>query len=120
MGSRAALGNSTAAAYLTEEQREAAYLLGEQANRGLEKGRNDVRIMETSGFNTKGDPMREVTGPGVNSHPAEIQRMRSEMEGYGVEIVHRGSGMAYSPGIMPGSPGQFIIGEDSDNERSIL
>lgn len=57
--------------------------------------------------------MREATGPGVKSHPAEIQQMCSEMEGCGVEIVRRGSGMAYSPGILPGSPGQFIIEEDA-------
>ena len=44
IGSKAALENSTAAAYLTEEQRTAAYTLGQQAGRGLEKGRNDVRI----------------------------------------------------------------------------
>ena len=113
IGSKAALENSTAAAYLTEEQRTAAYTLGQQAGRGLEKGRNDVRIMEVSRFNTKGDPMREVTGPGVNSHPTEIQQMCSEMERYGVEIVRRGSGMAYSPGILPGSPGQFIIEENA-------
>ena len=113
MGNKTALKNSGVVAYLTEEQREAAYALGEQVGQGLEKSRNDVRIMETSRFNTKGDPMREVTGPGANSHPAEIQQMRSEMEGYGVEIVPRGSGMAYSPGILPGSPGQLIIEEDA-------
>ena len=44
MGSRAALENSTATAYLTEEQRAFAFELGEQAGRGLEKGRNNVRI----------------------------------------------------------------------------
>ena len=113
IGNSAALENSTAAAYLSDSQRELAFELGEQAGRGLEKGRNNVRIMEVSRFNTKGDPMREATGPGVKSHPAEIQQMCSEMEGYGVEIVRRGSGMAYSPGILPGSPGQFIIEEDA-------
>ena len=113
LGDKAALENSSVAAYLTDSQRELAFELGEQAGRGLEKGRNNVRIMEVSRFNTKGDPMREATGPGVKSHPAEIQQMCSEMEGYGVEIVRRGSGMAYSPGILPGSPGQFIIEEDA-------
>ena len=44
MGSRAALENSTAAAYLSDSQRELAFELGERAGQGLEKGRNDVRI----------------------------------------------------------------------------
>ena len=44
LGDMAALENSGVAAYLTEEQRTEAYTLGQQAGRGLEKGRNDVRI----------------------------------------------------------------------------
>jgi len=44
LGDKAALENSSVAAYLTDSQRELAFELGEQAGRGLEIGRNNVRI----------------------------------------------------------------------------
>ena len=44
LGDKAALENSTAAAYLSDSQRELAFELGERAGQGLEKGGNNVRI----------------------------------------------------------------------------
>ena len=60
-------------------------------------------------FWTTGDPMREVTGAGLESDPQEVQRIINELTDAGVEIRYHDSHMAYSPGLQAGVPGQFII-----------
>lgn len=70
-------------------------------------------IMKLGKFNTTDDPMREVTGAGIESNPEEINEILNELKAAGVEVVHRQEGMAYIPGIMPGQAGQFIITPDA-------
>ena len=64
-------------------------------------------------FNTTADPMREVTGAGLTSHPKEISRILSELKAFKVEVIHRGSSMAYAPALSPGMAGQFMIDEEA-------
>lgn len=66
-------------------------------------------IIHMGRFNTVDDPMREVTGAGIESNPEEIQEILKELEASGVDVLYRSDDMAYSPGLRPGKPGQFII-----------
>lgn len=70
-------------------------------------------IIKVGKFNTTDDPMREVTGAGIESNPKEINEILKELKAAGVEVVHRQEGMTYIPGILPGQPGQFIITPDA-------
>lgn len=65
--------------------------------------------MKLNRFNTTDDPMREVTGAGLDSNPEEIKAFLDDLSAAGVEIRYSKDNMAYSPGIMAGAPGQFII-----------
>lgn len=66
-------------------------------------------IIKTGRFNTTDDPMREVTGPAMNSNPGEVEAMKKDLKNSGVEVIITDHDMAYAPGIRPGSPGQFLI-----------
>ena len=87
------------------EQRQAENLTVEEFSKhdriGIEK------------FNTTADPMREVTGAGLTSHPKEISRILSELKAFKVEVIHRGNSMAYAPALSPGMAGQFMIDEEA-------
>lgn len=74
---------------------------------------SDFGIIKLKRFNTKDDPMREVTGPAEKSNPKEIARMEKELIEAGVEIIRREKGMAYSPALTPGKAGQFHIEKDA-------
>lgn len=64
-------------------------------------------------FNTTDDPMREVTGAGLKSHPTEVNAMLDDMKTAGVEIEYRDNAMAYSPSVISGHPGKLIIDEEA-------
>lgn len=70
-------------------------------------------IMSSKSFNTTDDPMREVTGAGLKSHPAEVKAMQDDMEAAGVEIDYRDNAMAYSPSVISGRPGKLIIDKEA-------
>ncbi|MFS0870932.1 WXG100 family type VII secretion target [Paenibacillus xylanilyticus] len=57
------------------------------------------------------DPLKEVLGPGRESHPEKWKEIIDNLESNGVEVIHRGEDMAYSP--KRGGPGQLIINEDA-------
>ncbi|WP_339312279.1 MULTISPECIES: WXG100 family type VII secretion target [Paenibacillus] len=57
------------------------------------------------------DPLKEVLGPGRESHPEKWKEIIDNLESNGVEVIHRGEDMAYSP--KKGGPGQLIINEDA-------
>jgi hypothetical protein len=78
----------------------------------LEKSVKSGKI-EVGRFNTIADPMREVTGAGMISHPKEISAIITELKEYNVEVSHKGTDMAYAPGLFFGSPGQFKIDEEA-------
>lgn len=59
------------------------------------------------------DPMREVTGAGLKSHPAETSQIIKDLQDKGVEIVYTGGAMAYSPGLRKGQPGQYLIDKEA-------
>lgn len=79
---------------------------------GLTKSVNK-RIIKSEKFNTTEDPMREVTGVGVESHPEEIKRIKQALKDAGVELEYRTGTMAYSPAIIAGKPGKIIIDEEA-------
>ena len=67
-------------------------------------------------FRTPNDPMREVTGAAIISNPKEVLQFKKEIKASGVEIRQREAGkeaMGYSPGLLPGQPGQFIIDDEA-------
>ncbi|MGG4478885.1 WXG100 family type VII secretion target [Paenibacillus illinoisensis] len=57
------------------------------------------------------DPLKVVLGPGRESHPEKWKEIIDNLESNGVEVIHRGEDMAYSP--KRGGPGQLIINEDA-------
>lgn len=59
-----------------------------------------------------GDPIYDIYGPIINSHPEERTRIIRAAEQYGVEIREGRGRMAYSPGLRRGAPGQLIISDD--------
>lgn len=66
-------------------------------------------IITLQGFNTTADPMREVTGAGLKSHPEETKRIVKELEAAGAEIEYRDNAMCYQPSLSPGRSGRFVI-----------
>lgn len=84
----------------------------EKSRKGIEKS-GKSGIMASKRFNTTDDPMRELTGAGLKSHPAEVKSMRDDMEAAGVEIDYRDNAMAYSPSVISGRPGKLIIDEEA-------
>lgn len=62
-------------------------------------------------FRKNADPFKDVMGSGTESHPIEWNKLITEMESAGVEIVYRDGGMAYSPST--GKRGQIIIDKSS-------
>lgn len=70
------------------------------AKRGVREGR----------FNTTADPMREVFGPGEESHPDEIRLFRQEIAENGVDLIERDyECLGYSPATYAGQPGQIFV-----------
>ena len=70
-------------------------------------------IIKTGKFSTTDDPMREVTGSGLESNPKEIEAILKALKDAGVNVVYRTEGMAYMPGMRPGEVGQFIITQEA-------
>lgn len=61
-------------------------------------------------FNTEADPMAEVFGPGVLSHPEEIKTFREELKNMGVELIEADYEVfSYQPAPVPGKPGRMLI-----------
>ena len=60
-------------------------------------------------LNTKEDPIREILGSAMKSHPTETTNMAKELNGYGVDITYRENAMGYSPNPSPGNPGKIIM-----------
>ena len=65
-------------------------------------------------FSSKADPMADVFGSGIVSHPKEIENFRRECEDSGVVIIHRDrESINYEPSTTIGKPGQIVINEDA-------
>ncbi|HBL40457.1 MAG TPA: hypothetical protein DDY98_02355 [Ruminococcaceae bacterium] len=64
-------------------------------------------------FNTIEDPMREVTGRGIDSNPEEISKILDDLVSAGAEVIYRDNAAAYCPSGVRGQAGQFIIDSDS-------
>ena len=59
--------------------------------------------------------LRPQYNPGI-SNPKEVLQFKKEIKASGVEIRQREAGkeaMGYSPGLLPGQPGQFIIDDEA-------
>ena len=72
-------------------------------------------VSNAEGFYRKNpsDPIRDVLGSGIESNPKEWDKLINTMKDNGVEIVYRDGTMAYSPGLVPGAPGQLIIDKNA-------
>ncbi len=80
--------------------------------KALENSENQ-NIITLKGFNTTADPMREVTGAGLKSHPEETKRIVKELKAAGAEIKYRANAMCYQPSLTPGRAGRFVIDEEA-------
>lgn len=86
-------------------------------------GRNDRIAMaerQTEGYhknpsyNSKADPMAEVFGRGVDSHPEEIEAFREECRRSGVTVIERDhESLTYQPSPTIGRPGQLAVNRDA-------
>ena len=74
---------------------------------------NEVRKSKNFYRKNISDPIRDILGSGLKSNPKEWNKLIDEMASNGVEIVYRDGTMAYSPGLVPGAPGQLIIDKDA-------
>ena len=72
----------------------------------VEKTRK-IDTIERSEEQKRRDPTFEITGAAEDSHPEEIEKMKTDMENSGVEMRYGKGSIGYSPGINPGEPGQF-------------
>lgn len=68
----------------------------------------ELRILRTID-----DPMREVTGAGLISHPNEIKVIIEDLENSGVEIEYRPNAMGYMPSPTRGKAGKLVIDEEA-------
>jgi hypothetical protein len=64
-------------------------------------------------FNSAGDPVRDILGPGRLSHSNEWNQLLAEMENAGVEVTFSQGRLAYAPGLRIGEPGQIKIDPDA-------
>lgn len=64
-------------------------------------------------FNSAGDPVRDILGPGRLSHNDEWNQLLAEMENAGVEVTFSQGRLAYAPGLRIGEPGQIKIDPDA-------
>ncbi len=75
-------------------------------------GSENGGIIKTDKFNSKSDPMREVTGSGEKSNPNEIAAFRKRLNELNVEIIEKeDESLAYSPALQAGRPGTVYISE---------
>jgi len=65
--------------------------------------------MEISEKQRINDPMVELTGDAMVSHPKEIERIIADLESAGVEILYGKGSIGYGHGLKPGEPGQFHV-----------
>lgn len=90
-----------------------------QVNKKQQDWRNNLQkdsrgdIILSKEFNTSDDPIREVMGAGLKSHPEKVNSMLDDMIAAGVEIEYRDNAMAYSPSVVSGSPGRLIIDKEA-------
>lgn len=69
---------------------------------------------KTPAFNSKADPMADVLGRGVDSHPNEVKVFREECRQAGVEIIEReNESLSYQPSPVLGKPGQLTVSKDA-------
>ena len=95
------------------QQRERVTVDG-LGNIGVGKYTKAVAKSEKSGiikmkFNTADDPMREVTGIGLESNPREIKCLIEDVASSKTEIEYRDGTMCYEPGLRKGIPGRIVI-----------
>lgn len=111
------------AAKLSDEAVEAGSLIDEIAKVDELNPRVADNIIEGSGkipqeiiekgkkitnFENPADPIRDILGSGMNSHPEEWNKIIKELEDSGIEVVYREGIMGYGP-LRKGEPGQIVI-----------
>lgn len=102
-------------------QKRAAYAERVEREKGLPEsdssgkiGLNGSSFGKNGSFSSKADPMADVFGPGIISHPKEIEGFRRECKDSGVAIIHRDrESINYEPSTIIGKPGQIVINEDA-------
>lgn len=108
---RAALGDDMPKTFETFEKHKKA---GDEVYKGWEEKfreqRMDVRNIYR-GLNKRNDPLVDILGSAKNSHPEEVNRIKTFAEAHGVTIRSGRNSMAYAPGLKKGQPGQLLIDE---------
>lgn len=85
-------------------------------NKGLENSSKSstMKLNKSAGnaLNSVADPMADVFGAGVDSHPKEIAEFKDRLNQYGVELVEKSrESLGYCPGLSKGKPGTAYISE---------
>lgn len=91
----------------------AAYDDGEEYQRWLKEveaeERGNRRAHKHIAYHTYADPMREIMGSGLKSHPKEVAEFLAALAMKSVEIEYRDEAMAYQPSPVRGTPGKLVI-----------
>lgn len=102
---------SKAAGLSTQKQRISDYSPKNNKNRLYNS--QESNIINTQ-FNTRDDPMAEVTGAAEVSNPTEIAQFEKEIEESGVRLVRNDyEDLAYSQGLVQGQPGVLHISKNA-------
>ncbi len=82
------------------------------ANKADDIARDEGRVLEK--YNSKADPVEELFGAGIKSHPEEWKRIIDDLFSNDVEIIYKSNeALAYIPGSAKGFKGQIILNQDS-------
>ena len=81
----------------------------------LKNIKNERRVKPRSNyFNSIADPVADILGAAIKSHPERLKNIMLDLKNKGVEIVFRSDeALGYSPGLSKGQPGQIIIHENA-------
>ena len=81
------------------------------------KPADQLKKYQQAVFRTIDDPVREVLGSAYDSHPNEVARIKKNLEKMGVEFIEQdenfNGSIAYYPGAVLGTPGQFKINKNA-------
>jgi hypothetical protein len=81
---------------------------------GVEKSDESgiMKLKKSNIFNSKSDPMYEVTGSAFDSHPNEVKKIIEQLKEWGVEVNYGSSTLGYGC-IRRGQPGVLSITENA-------
>lgn len=103
----------TSATVLTPQQAEALEQRNLSQYRGLtDSNRSDIISIEDQFRKDGDDPMYEVDGRAIDSHPREVEEMINQLQSWGVSVNQESNTMGYGA-VRLGEPGTISISEDA-------